>query len=70
MDLELTGKSVLITGGSRGIGSATARAFAAEGASLHLASRSADQLERARDALLHEHHVPIEVHPAESLERR
>ena len=31
-DKRFSGKSVLITGGSRGIGSATARAFAAEGA--------------------------------------
>jgi hypothetical protein len=30
MDLELAGRSVLITGGSGGIGLATARAFAAE----------------------------------------
>ena len=65
MDLELAGKSVLITGGSRGIGFATARAFAAEGASLHLASRSAEQLERAREALLREHDVSVAVHPAD-----
>jgi 3-oxoacyl-[acyl-carrier protein] reductase len=32
VDLDLAGKGILVTGGSGGIGSATARAFAAEGA--------------------------------------
>jgi NAD(P)-dependent dehydrogenase (short-subunit alcohol dehydrogenase family) len=31
MDLELTGKRAIVTGGSRGIGLAVARALAAEG---------------------------------------
>jgi len=38
----------LITGGSKGIGLATARAFAAEGVGLHLAARSESDLEKAR----------------------
>jgi NAD(P)-dependent dehydrogenase (short-subunit alcohol dehydrogenase family) len=50
MDLDLRGKTVLITGGSKGIGLATARAFAAEGTALHLAARGLDDLERARGA--------------------
>ena len=51
MDLELRGRNVLVTGGSKGIGLACAKAFAAEGANIAIASRSADNLALARDAL-------------------
>lgn len=46
MDLGLKGKSVLITGASKGIGLACAHGFAAEGCIVHLAARSADLLGR------------------------
>lgn len=62
MDLKLEGKSALITGGSKGIGLATARAFAAEGVSLHLAARSTGGLESARDDIGREFGVPVSVH--------
>ncbi|WP_439378157.1 SDR family NAD(P)-dependent oxidoreductase [Amycolatopsis lexingtonensis] len=42
----LTGKVVLITGASRGIGAAAARLFAREGAAVVLASRGTEHLER------------------------
>jgi len=44
MDLGLKGKKVILTGGSRGIGRATAETFAAEGADIAFCSRNADQV--------------------------
>ncbi len=51
MDLNLTGRTALITGGSRGIGFAAAKRLASEGVILHLAARSAEQLAKATAAL-------------------
>jgi 3-oxoacyl-[acyl-carrier protein] reductase len=51
MDLRLKDKVVLVTGSSRGIGLATAQAFAAEGCRLMLSARSVDALRDAGDAL-------------------
>jgi 3-oxoacyl-[acyl-carrier protein] reductase len=51
MDLQLKGKSVLVTGGSKGIGLACAKSFIAEGCSVHLASRSKENLEKAKASL-------------------
>lgn len=47
MDLELTGKHVLIAGGTRGIGLACARLYLEEGARVSLCGRSAASCEAA-----------------------
>src|SRR5215469_7502796 len=51
MDLRLRGKVALVTGSSRGIGLATAKAFAAEGCRVMLSARSTEHLRQAEEAL-------------------
>ena len=51
MDLELTGKRALITGGSKGIGLATATRMAQEGAHVVIVGRRQDALNEALDAI-------------------
>ena len=51
MDLHLSGRRALVTGGSRGIGAAVADALADEGAHLALFARGADQLAAKAAAL-------------------
>ena len=59
MDLKLTGKKVLITGASQGIGEGLAHAFAGEGCHLHLTARSAEKLETLRTELTGTHRVTV-----------
>lgn len=62
MDLGLKGKTALITGGSRGIGLGTARMLAQEGCNLHLAARSAADLDAARDRITADNRVTVHCH--------
>src|SRR5688500_19522124 len=48
MDLGLSDKVAIVTGSSRGLGLATARALAAEGCRVCICARTADRLEQAR----------------------
>ena len=62
MDLGLKGRTALVTGGSRGLGYSTAQLLAAEGCHLHLASRSAKDLDTARRKITDAHEVNVTCH--------
>lgn len=66
MELGLTGKVVLITGGSKGIGLACAAAFAAEGARIAICSRSQANLDRALAGLPGAHGFAADLVNAEA----
>jgi len=52
MDLQLTGKHALVTGGSHGIGFAIARALAQQGCAVTIMARNLERLEAARQELI------------------
>lgn len=62
MDLNLKGRWVLVTGASRGIGWAIAKAMAAEGCNLHLAARDGALLKEHAEELTRNHGVKVEIH--------
>jgi len=49
---DIKGKTVIITGASRGIGEAAARRMAADGARIVLAARSTDEIERIAEEII------------------
>src|SRR6266850_3362270 len=70
MDLGLKGKTVLITGGSKGIGLACAMSFAAEGCDLHLAARNRELLETVRRTIRAAHSgVDVSLHAVDLRDR-
>ena len=62
MNLKLTGKSVLITGASQGIGEGLAEGFAKEGANLHLTARRGDVLNSLAERLRNQHNISVNVY--------
>mgnify|MGYP000318370999 CR=1 FL=1 len=54
MDLELGGKTAIVTGGSRGIGKAIARELAREGVDVAVASRGRVELDATAKELAEE----------------
>src|SRR5215470_1324563 len=64
MDLGIKGRRAIVTGGSSGIGFATARLFLEEGVRVLIAARNADKLAVARDAL--EKQTGGEVHAVQA----
>lgn len=65
MDLKLAGKRVLITGGSKGIGRATAEVLADEGCDITLVAREQGPLEDAAAAIRARRQVNVRVIPAD-----
>jgi 3-oxoacyl-[acyl-carrier protein] reductase len=64
MNLKLRGKVALVTGSSRGIGLATAKAFAAEGCRIMLLARSIEQL-RETETVLRATGAEVAAHAAD-----
>jgi NAD(P)-dependent dehydrogenase (short-subunit alcohol dehydrogenase family) len=69
MHVDMSGKVAIVTGASRGIGAAVARAFRAAGADVAIAARDAEALERLVDELGDGYAlaVPTDVSDADSV---
>lgn len=69
MDLQLKGKRALVTGASRGLGFATARGLAVEGADVAINSRNKDNLKEAYDKIKEETGQEVKVLVADVTEK-
>ncbi|SJZ32404.1 NAD(P)-dependent dehydrogenase, short-chain alcohol dehydrogenase family [Enhydrobacter aerosaccus] len=65
MKLDLTDKSALITGASKGIGLAVAQVLAHEGCDVHLAARNGEAMQAAKTAIEAETGRKVTVHVAD-----
>ena len=70
MDLKLAGKTALITGGSKGIGRATAEVFAAEGCNVIIVSRTAETLAQVKSAIAQKSNVRVDTVAADLSDSR
>jgi hypothetical protein len=65
MDLQLAGKTALITGGSKGIGRASAEVLAGEGCNIILVAREQSTLDEAAAAIRAKRQVNVRTIPAD-----
>lgn len=65
MDLKLAGRTALVTGGSKGIGRATAEVLADEGCNVILVARNQDALETAASAIRTRRQINVRTIPAD-----
>ncbi|MBO0736834.1 MAG: SDR family oxidoreductase [Alphaproteobacteria bacterium] len=70
MDLGLRGRKALVTGASKGIGRACAEALAQEGCDVVLVSRTAADLEAAREIIVSKHNVAVRFYPLDLSDSR
>jgi 3-oxoacyl-[acyl-carrier protein] reductase len=64
MDLGLRGRAAFVAASSKGMGLATAHAFAAEGADVAMCARNAEELAAAAESV-REHGTRVVAHPAD-----
>src|ERR1700679_251882 len=62
MELNLRGRTALVTGASKGIGYASAECLAAEGVNVILVSRTQADLDTARQQIAGRYNVNVSVH--------
>jgi 3-oxoacyl-[acyl-carrier protein] reductase len=70
MDLGLRGKQALVTGASKGIGRACAKALAEEGCDVALVARTAADLETVRAGITGQYNVAVRVFPLDLSDSR
>ena len=65
VDLQLKGKTALITGASKGIGAGLAKVLAAEDCNLHLAARDGTAMRELSTQLTNKYDISVTVHEAD-----